>query len=147
NARIFLRGNPQNPGEEAPRRFLTALAGPRAKPFEKGSGRLELAQAIASRDNPLTARVLVNRVWLQHFGAALVRTPSDFGLRSEPPVHRELLDYLAWRFMEEGWSLKRLHRLIVLSSAYRMGCEASPEARRLDPENQLLSRQNRRRLD
>ena len=87
-------------GPEAPREFLEVLSGPDRKPFHKGSGRLELAEAIASQDNPLTARVLVNRVWLHHFGSALVATPSDFGLRSDPPTHPELLDYLAARFMD-----------------------------------------------
>ena len=90
-----MRGNPGNPGPTVPRQFLCVLAGEDRKPFGAGSGRLELARAIASRGNPLTARVIVNRVWLYYFGAPLVRTPSDFGLRSEPPTHPELLDYLA----------------------------------------------------
>src|SRR4029077_2905569 len=107
-------GNPNNPGEEVPRQFLTILAGDHPEPFKEGSGRLELARAIASKDNPLTARVLVNRVWLHHFGAGLVRTPGDFGRRGEPPTHPELLDYLAATFTEEGWSIKKLHRLILL---------------------------------
>src|SRR5262249_23085809 len=111
--RVFIRGNPKTKGDEVPRRFLEVLAGDRRRPFGQGSGRRELVRAITSPDNPLTARVLVNRVWLHHFGAGLVRTPSDFGLRSEPPSHPELLDYLAWRFMADGWSIKRLHRLIV----------------------------------
>jgi hypothetical protein len=147
NPHVFIRGNPQNQGPEVPRQFLTALGGENRKPFEKGSGRLELAQAIVSRENPLTARVMANRVWLHHFGAGLVRTPSDFGLRSERPVHRELLDFLAWRFMEEGWSVKALHRLIMLSSVYQASSEAGPEALRADPDNRLLSRRDRQRLD
>jgi mono/diheme cytochrome c family protein len=113
---VFLRGNPNNRGEQVPRQFLLVLAGDQRQPFHDGSGRLELARAIAHKDNPLTARVLVNRVWLHHFGAGLVRTPSDFGLRGEQPTHPELLDYLAARFMEEGWSIKKLHQLIVLSN-------------------------------
>ena len=119
NPRVFQRGNPSNPGAQVPRQFLEVLAGPQRKPFTQGSGRLELAQAIASKDNPLTARVMVNRLWLHHFGAGLVTTPSNFGLRGEPPSHPELLDYLAWRFMEDGWSIKKMHRLIVLSSVYQ----------------------------
>ena len=102
-----------------PRRFLQVLAGPDREPFAMGSGRLELARAIVDPDNPLTARVWVNRVWMHHFGAGLVRTPSDFGTRAEPPSHPELLDWLAGRFVAEGWSLKRLHRLILLSATYR----------------------------
>jgi hypothetical protein len=145
--RVFLRGNPNNPGEPVPRQFLAVLAGGRRRPFEHGSGRLELARAIADRDNPLTARVLVNRVWLHHFGAGLVRTPSDFGLRSDPPSHPELLDHLATAFMDGGWSVKKLHRLILLSAAYRQRSDDRPEGRRLDPENALLWKMNRQRLD
>src|SRR5699024_5997768 len=109
-----------------PRQFLAVLAGPERKPFQKGSGRLELAQAIVDPKNPLTSRVMVNRVWLHHFGFGLVRTPSDFGLRSDPPTHPELLDYLASRFAEEGWSVKKLHRLIMLSSTYQMSSDGNP---------------------
>jgi hypothetical protein len=145
--RVFLRGNPNNLGEEVPRQFLGVLAGPKRKPFTHGSGRLELAQAIASPDNPLTARVLVNRLWLHHFGEGLVRTPSDFGLRSDPPTHPELLDYLAARFMREGWSIKNLHRLLMLSSTYRQGCDGDPRLLAQDPDNRLLGRMNRQRLD
>ncbi|HUS34094.1 MAG TPA: PSD1 and planctomycete cytochrome C domain-containing protein, partial [Verrucomicrobiae bacterium] len=147
NPRVFVRGNASNPGPEVPRQFLEIIAGPQRKPFEKGSGRLEMAQAIASKENPLTARVFVNRVWLQHFGTALVRTPSDFGLRSEAPVQRELLDYLAWRFMEEGWSIKKLHKLIMLSSVYQQKSDIDEETARLDPMNDLYSHMNRRRLE
>ena len=116
DAHVFIRGNSGNPGPEVPRQFLEALAGPERKPFHKGSGRLELAESIASRNNPLTARVFVNRVWLYHFGTPLVSTPSDFGLRSDPPTNPQLLDYLASRFMDDGWSVKKLHRLIMMSA-------------------------------
>jgi len=145
--RVFRRGNPGNPGEEVPRQFLAVLSGPERKPFTKGSGRLELAQAIASKENPLTARVMMNRIWLNHFGAGLVRTPSDFGLRSDPPTHPELLDYLATRFMEEGWSVKKMHRLIMLSSTYQQASDVNPRSAQIDPENMLVWRMNRRRLD
>jgi len=146
NPRVFLRGNPANKGEEVPRQFLEVVAGPDRKPFQHGSGRLELARAIASRDNPLTARVMVNRIWMQHFGAGLVKTPSDFGTRCEPPTHPELLDWLALRFMDDGWSIKKLHRLIMLSAVYQQGPgeTASIEA---DPENRWLARMPPRRLD
>jgi hypothetical protein len=144
---VLLRGNPRTPGAEVPRRFLRILAGNDAKPFEKGSGRLELAQAIASPDNPLTARVFVNRVWAHYFGVGLVRTPSDFGVRCDEPLHSDLLDYLAWQFMENGWSIKHLHRLIVLSQVYQQRSENTPENAAIDPANDLLWRMNRRRLD
>ena len=114
--RVFKRGNPANKGEEVPRQFVEVLAGPNRQPFAHGSGRLELAQAIIDPANPLTARVIVNRVWLHHFGAGLVRTPSDFGTRAEPPSHPELLDWLTSRFIADGWSLKKLHRRIMLSA-------------------------------
>jgi hypothetical protein len=147
NAHIFIRGNSDNPGPEVPRQFLQVLSGPGRKPFQNGSGRLDLAEAIASRDNPLTARVLINRVWLHHFGSALVATPSDFGTRSEPPTHPELLDYLAARFMDEGWSIKKLHRWIMLSSAYQQSSDDNPASAKVDPNNRLLWRMNRQRLD
>jgi hypothetical protein len=145
--RVLLRGNPGNLGPAVPRQFLHVLAGDKRQPFKHGSGRLELAQAIASRENPLTARVLVNRMWLHHFGNGLVRTPSDFGLRSEPPTHPALLDFLARRFMDDGWSIKKLHKLIMLSAVYQQSSQASAAAVKVDPENRLLSHMNRRRLD
>jgi hypothetical protein len=146
-AHVFVRGNPNNPGAETPSHFLSCLSVGDPAPFHKGSGRLELAQAITAKQNPLTARVIVNRVWLYHFGAGIVRSPSDFGLRGDPPTHPELLDYLAIRFMESGWSLKKLHRMILLSATYQQSSQDNPEARRQDPENQLLWRMNRQRLD
>jgi hypothetical protein len=144
---VFLRGNPGRPGKAVPRQFLEALTGPERKPFVHGSGRLELAQAITRPDNPLTARVIVNRIWLNHFGAGLVGTPSDFGLRSEPPTHPDLLDYLAGTFVRGGWSIKALHRLIMLSSTYQQRSDNLSEGLARDPQNQLLWKYNRRRLD
>ncbi|OWK40584.1 PSD1 and planctomycete cytochrome C domain-containing protein [Fimbriiglobus ruber] len=148
NARVFRRGNPATPGAEVPRQFLGILAGPGRQPFHEGSGRVELARAITSPTNPLTARVMVNRVWLHHFGAGLVRTPSDFGTRAEPPSHPELLDWLAQRFMADGWSLKTLHRQIMLSAVYQQASTGSTDPTTLarDPENRLLWRMNARRL-
>ncbi len=147
NPRVFKRGNPSTPGETVPRRFLAALAGEGRQPFAEGGGRLELARAIASTENPLTARVWVNRVWMHHVGTGLVTTPSDFGRRSDPPSHPELLDWLAARFMAEGWSTKKLHRTILLSATYRQASGDRPEARKLDPDNRLLWKMNARRLD
>jgi mono/diheme cytochrome c family protein len=144
---VFIRGNPGRPGEVVPRRFLSALAGENPPPFTDGSGRLELARAITSKDNPLTARVFANRVWNLHFGAGLVRTPSDFGIKGEPPTNPGLLDYLATQFIENGWSVKKLHRLIMLSSAYQQASDLRPDAAQADPENRLVWRMNRRRLD
>jgi hypothetical protein len=112
---VFVRGNAGAPGPIVPRQFFECLVKGERKPFVQGSGRLELAQAIASRDNPLTARVWVNRVWAHLFGRGLVATPSDFGTRGQPPTHPALLDWLACTFMEDGWSTKRLVRRIVLS--------------------------------
>lgn len=144
---VFVRGNPRNPGPQVPRQFPEILSGGHRVPFKKGSGRLELAQSIASTNNPLTARVMVNRVWMHHFGAPLVRTPSDFGLRSDPPTNPELLDYLAAQFMADGWSLKKLHRRIMLSSTYQQSSADHPANAKIDPANDLLWRTNRRRLD
>jgi hypothetical protein len=146
-ARVFIRGNSGRPGKEVPRRFLQVLLPRDAAPFEQGSGRLELAKAIASPQNPLTARVIVNRVWLHHFGTGLVMTPSDFGFRGEPPSHPELLDSLAGVFIDEGWSLKQLHRRILLSAAYQRTSDDQAQGLRIDPENRLLWKMNRRRLE
>ena len=145
--KVFLRGNPSNPGPTVPRQFLAVASRSQRQPFERGSGRLELAQAIVHRDNPLTARVIVNRVWAHHFGRGLVLTPSDFGTRSEPPSHPELLDWLASRFMSEGWSIKWLQRQIVLSAAFQQSSADRPETRSLDPDNRWLCRFPRQRLD
>ena len=147
NSQIFIRGNPNRLGEEVPRQFLAILAGEKREPFTHGSGRLELAKAVVSPENPLTPRVMVNRVWQHHFGAGLVTTPDDFGLRSDPPSHPELLDYLAWRFMHDGWSLKKLHRVVMLSSVYQQKSDDALRYEKLDPDNRLLAKANRRRLD
>ncbi len=145
--RVLIRGKASTLGDEVNRQFLSALAGPNPKPFLQGSGRLELARAIAHADNPLTARVAVNRIWRHHFGAGLVRTPSDLGTRAEPPSHPELLDWLAGWFVTQGWSQKKLHRLIVLSAAYQQSGMEHAKARAVDPENRLLSHFPRQRLD
>lgn len=146
-AHVFVRGNANNPGAETPPHFLSCLGGSDQRVFANGSGRLDLAREIVNPNNPVTARVIVNRVWMHHFGAGLVRTPSDFGMRGDPPTHPELLDYLTVKFVESGWSLKKLHRLIMLSSAYRQSSVDNEAARKVDPENLLLWRMNRRRLD
>jgi hypothetical protein len=144
---VFRRGNPNNPGEAVPRQFLEVLSGDRRRPFADGSGRLELARAITSKENPLTARVFVNRLWQHHFGRGLVTTPSDFGLRSDPPTHPELLDHLATAFVDGGWSVKAMHRLLMLSATYQQCGADRPGCRRTDPENALLWRMTPRRLD
>jgi hypothetical protein len=154
---VFVRGNLNAKGEVVPRRFLTVLC-EEPTPFKSGSGRRDLAEAIATDENPLTARVIVNRVWGSHFGRPLVETPSDFGRRGSTPTHPELLDDLAARFMENGWSIKHLRREIVLSAAYQRNSENLAFERETadsvdvapnlaDPENRLLWRMDRRRLD
>jgi hypothetical protein len=145
--RVHIRGNSETLGDEMPRRFLSILSPREPEPFRVGSGRLELADAIACRDNPLTARVIVNRVWKHHFGRGLVRTPSNFGRMGESPTHPELLDHLASRFITSGWSLKTLHREILLSAAYQQASGYDEQQAAVDPDNRLLWRMNRRRLD
>ena len=147
NPRIFLRGNPGSKGAAVPRRFLAVLSGKERRPFEGGSGRLEMARAIADPQNPLTTRVMVNRVWQRLFGSGLVKTPSDFGVRAEPPSHPKLLDFLTADFIEKGWSIKALIRGIVTSSTYRQGETLQPEFAERDPGNRLLWQMNRKRLD
>ena len=150
--RVFLRGNPLTQGEAVPRQFLAILAGEKRAPFSIGSGRLELARAIVDPENPLTARVIVNRVWAHHFGTGLVDTPSDFGTRAAPPSHPELLDWLAVQFIKDGWSLKSLHRRILLATSYRQSSfgpadtTVMEKALEIDPGNRLLWRISPHRL-
>ena len=145
--RVFARGDPNQRGAKVPRQWLGLLSPETREPFQQGSGRLELAQAIASERNPLTARVLVNRVWQHHFGKALVRTADDFGIRSHPPTHPQLLDYLSWRFVEGDWSIKWLHRQMILSSVYQQSSLLDVARQQQDPENRLVWRMNPQRLE
>lgn len=144
---IALRGNLRKPGEIAPRRFVRILSEDEPKRFTKGSGRLELADAIVHPENPLTARVMVNRIWLHHFGKALVRTPSNFGKLGEAPTHPLLLDWLATHFIQSGWSIKKTHRMILLSATYQMSSHFSEKGFQLDGDNRLVWRYNPRKLD
>lgn len=143
---VFIRGNPNRKGEVAPRGFIRLLAGDEHRPIKEGSGRKEIAEAIADPANPLAARVMVNRVWAHFFGKGLVETPSNFGHSGAAPSNRELLDYLAARFVAQGGSVKTLAREILLSATYRQSSIASAKALEMDPANEALSRMNRRRL-
>ncbi len=143
---VFVRGSYKNPGDRVVKRFPLVLNGGELGEAKTGSGRRELAEWIASEKNPLTARVFVNRVWTWHFGEGIVRTPSNFGIVGERPTHPELLDHLARTFIESGWSIKALQRLIMNSSAYQMTSAVSDQAFERDPENRLWSRFKRRRL-
>lgn len=151
NARLMRRGDPRLLGDRVPRQFLSLVSGPEPQPFQHGSGRLELANHIASADNPLTARVAVNRIWMHHFGLGLVPTPSDFGRRADPPSHPELLDWLAAAFIEGSWHMKPMHRMIMMSSAYQQASsphshEAYARGSERDPANRWLWRYSPRRL-
>jgi hypothetical protein len=147
NVRLHIRGNHKNLGPEVPRRFLQIVAGPEQPPVTEGSGRLHLAEWFASAENPLTARVMVNRIWKHHFGEGLVRSPDNFGKTGEAPTHPELLDYLASEFVRTGWSIKAMHRMMVLSSTYRMASTASERAQQVDPSNKLLQHMPVKRLE
>ena len=144
---VALRGDLRKPGVVAPRRFLQLLSSADTASFTKGSGRLELADAVASSDNPLTARVIVNRIWQHHFGKALVRSPSNFGTLGQKPTHPELLDWLASEFIESGWSIKSFHRLIMTSATWQQSSQHSDDAFNKDGDNRLLWRMNPRRMD
>ncbi|MGZ0169709.1 MAG: DUF1553 domain-containing protein [Planctomycetales bacterium] len=146
---IFIRGDAGRLGKSVQRGFLRVLSPEKNEPYTNGSGRLELARAITSRENPLTARVIVNRIWMHHFGTGLVDSPSNFGINGSKPSHPELLDDLAVRFMENGWSLKWLHREIMLSSTYQQSSVQvdAAQLKAIDPDNRLLSHFNRRRLN
>jgi hypothetical protein len=146
--RIFVRGNPQTLGRSVPRQLPTLLNDLRSGPFQQGSGRRELAQAITDPRNPLTSRVLANRLWMHHLGQPLVATPSDFGLRGATPTHPELLDYLAWTLLhDDQWSIKKFHRRLMLSHVYQQSSDDRAEYRAIDPANQFYWRMARRRLD
>ena len=144
---VLKRGNPLNRGGVVTPRFLYVLASTNSQPFPDGKRRLGLARALVSTENPLTRRVLVNWVWQNHFGQGLVRTPDNWGTRGNAATHPELLDYLASVFAEDGWSLKKLHRRILLSATYAQAAVEDARARAADPENELLWRMPRRRLD
>lgn len=145
---IHIRGNPQKLGDVVARHVPTVLEGSAGRQFTShSSGRLELAQSLVEKRHPLTSRVMVNRVWRWHFGKGLVRTVDNFGLLGEAATHPELLDWLAHRFMEQGWSIKKLHRLIMLSSTYQLGSRVDPAIVERDPENLLYGRANIQRLE
>ncbi len=144
---VHIRGNYKTPGDLVPRRFFEALDGPRQPAPAVGSGRLELAQRLTAANNPLLPRVMVNRLWQHHFGEGIVKTPDDFGVMGERPTHPELLDWLAREFVRQGWSLKKMHRLMVLSSTYRMASRSDAKSDETDPQNRLLHKANIRRLE
>jgi cytochrome c553 len=146
--KVLMRGDYNSPGEDAPRAVPAILA--RVEPAPNafhGSGRLEVANWIASPKNPMTARVMVNRLWMWHYGEGIVATPDNFGKMGSRPTHPELLDFLASRFVESGWSVKKMQRMMMLSNAYQMSTDADEKTMAADPENALVSRFNRQRLD
>jgi hypothetical protein len=147
NVALQIKGDPAKPGDVVPRRFLTVLGAQALPPNEASSGRHQLAEWIVDRNNPLAARVMVNRIWLHHFGKGLVPTPNDFGKQGKPPTHPGLLDWLASQFVESGWSVKAMHRLIMLSHTYQLASTRSDDAIARDANNELLGSFPRRRLD
>jgi len=147
NSKVQIKGDPTRLGREVPRRFFEIFGGQALSSEAKGSGRYQLAEWLSDPQNPLTARVMVNRIWSYHFGKGIVQTPSDFGRQGRPPTHPELLDWLARRFVECGWSVKELHRLILASHAYRLSCQDDPAALAVDPGNDLFWKFGRRRLE
>ena len=145
--RVFVRGNPANKREIAPRRFLQVLAGENPPAYQEGSGRKQLADDITSDDNPLTPRVMANRIWQYHFGRGIVNTPSNFGLLGDPPTHPKLLDYLARTFIDNNWSMKHLHREIMLSATYQLSTQTNDKNAEIDADNLYVWRMKQRRLD
>ena len=148
NLKVHLRGSHFTLGKEVPRQFLQVIEGENQTPIDdQHSGRLQLAQWLTSDSHPLTSRVMVNRIWRWHFGEGLVRTPDNFGKLGERPTHPELLDWLAVQFIKRGWSIKEMHRLIMLSSTYQMSSAYNEKMAERDPENRLMWRMNRKRLE
>ncbi|MFL5245470.1 MAG: PSD1 and planctomycete cytochrome C domain-containing protein [Gemmataceae bacterium] len=146
NVRVHIRGSYSRLGDVTPRHFPQILGGGADTPIKEGSGRLQLAQWLVNPDHPLTARVMVNRIWQHHFGEGLVRTPSNFGKLGEKPTHPELLDFLARQFIESGWSIKKMHRVLLLSAIYQQASEPPPETAKADADNRLFGHMNRKRL-
>ncbi|MBI3856063.1 MAG: DUF1553 domain-containing protein, partial [Planctomycetes bacterium] len=146
DAPVHVRGRYDRLGALVPRRFPRVLAGDAQPPIGKGSGRRELARWVASAENPMTAKVMANRIWQGHFGEGIVRTANNYGKLGTPPSHPELLDWLAREFVRDGWSIKAMHRTIMLSATYRQASAADPATAKADPGNQLFGRMNRRRL-
>jgi mono/diheme cytochrome c family protein len=142
DAPVHVRGRYDRLGAVVPRRFPRLVAGDEQAPLKEGSGRIELANWVASADNPMTAKVMANRIWSWHFGEGIVRTPNNYGKLGEPPTHPELLEYLAREFIRSGWSIKAMHRKIMLSASYAQSSAGDPA----DPGNLLFGRMNRRRL-
>jgi cytochrome c553 len=147
DVRVHIRGNHKNLGEVAPRRFLQVVAGEGQPPVPHGSGRLQLAEWMVNPGNPLTARVMVNRIWKHHFGQGIVRSTDNFGKNGDGPTHPELLDFMASHFIASGWSVKAMHRMMLLSNTYAMSGQADPAAAKTDPENKLLHHMPVRRLE
>jgi len=147
NAKVHLRGDPKRLGDEVPRHFPAVLGGQQLPVDCTGSGRLQLADWLTDPTNPLTARVMVNRIWQHHFGKGIVQTPNDFGKQGKAPTHPELLDFLATRFIESGWSVKAMHKLIVLSKAWQLASVDVPQSVKADSTNELFWKFERRRLD
>jgi hypothetical protein len=147
DVRVHMRGRYDRLGEMVPRRFPEVLAGARQAAITNGSGRLELARWVSSPQNPLTARVMANRIWQHHFGEGIVRTANNFGKLGTPPTHPELLDYLADAFVASGWSVKAMHKAIMLSAVYQQSSVPDPATLKEDPDNLLFGRMNRRRLE
>jgi hypothetical protein len=144
---VHIRGRYDKLGDVVPRRFPEVIAGTSQPPIKQGSGRRELAQWLACPEHPLTARVMVNRVWQHHFGDGIVRTPNNFGKLGTPPTHPELLDQLAVEFIKSGWSIKAMHRAMMLSATYQQSSETDAQTFKVDPDNLLLGRMRRRKLD
>jgi hypothetical protein len=144
---VHMRGRYDRLGALVPRRFPEVLAGSHPPPITHGSGRLELAGWLTQPDHPLTARVMVNRIWQHHFGQGMVATPSNFGKLGRPPSHPALLDFLAREFIRSGWSIKQMHRLIMLSAAYQQASTGDPVTVKKDPANVLVGRMSQRRLE
>ncbi len=147
DVKIHMRGRYDRLGDSVPRRFPRLLAGDDQKPIVEGSGRLQLGEWIANPKNPLTARVMINRIWQHHFGEGIVRTPNNYGKLGTPPTHPELLDYLAHRFVDSGWSIKAMHRAIMLSATYQQSSVPEPATLKADPDNLLFGHMSRRRLE